>query len=249
MLIEINKNFPHLSRAPIVEAVIEIRSNIERPWDEQTSLALIKKRIPEYPIIETQRGYQHTFSAGPDQPPHQAYADLGFRGFRLISSDKLQISFFGKESYSFSRLFPYENWSRFSAEALRMWNLYKELSGSGDISRFGVRFINKISLPGGDLRFGDYLVMPPSTPPGLELPLTGFFHHDTIVVPDYGYFINFIQTIQSLSDGVLHLILDIDVFIEKIITDNNDILLKHLEEMRYLKNSVFFNSITKKTLE
>ena len=246
VIIDTSKQFTHLSRAPIVEAVIEIRSNKERPLDEQTTSELIKNRIPDYPYVESQRGYQHSFSVGPNQPPHQEYADLGFKGFRLISADKLQIAVFGKENYSFSRLFPYENWSLFSTESLRMWALYKELSGPGEIGRLGVRFINKIPLPHGDLRFGDYLEMPPSTPRGLELPFTGFFHQDTMVVPDYGYLINFIQTIQPSPDGLLHLILDIDVFIEKTIIDNNDNLMKHLEEMKFLKNSVFFNSITAK---
>lgn len=247
--IDTSKQFPHLSRAPIVEAVIEIRSNKERPLDEQTLLSSIKDRIPDYPFVDSQRGYQHSFSVGPNQPPHQEYADLGFKGFRLISADKLQISVFGKENYSFSRLFPYVNWSQFSVESLRMWASYKELSGPGEISRLGVRFINKIPLPRGDLRFGDYLEMPPSTPRGLDLPFVGFFHQDTMVVPDQGYGINFIQTIQPSPDGILNLILDIDVFLEKMIVDNNASLMKHLEEMRFLKNSVFFNSITKKTLE
>ncbi len=99
------------------------------------------------------------------------------------------------------------------------------------------------------MQFGDYIMSPPSSPKDLDLPFTGFFHQDMLIHPKYDYRINLIRTIQPTSTGTLNLILDIDVFLEKSIADNNENIMKHLEEMRFLKNSVFFNSITTKTLE
>jgi len=249
MSLDISKQFPSLSHAPIVEAVIEMRSNTERQIDEKATLTLIKARLPEYPNVETQRGFSHSFSVAPNQPPHQEYADLGFKGFRLLTADKKQITVFGKENYTFSRISPYENWEQFSVEALRLWDLYKAMTDSSAINRLGVRFINKIALPQGDVQFDDYLKSPPSAPDGLNLAFVGFFHQDTMAIPDHKYVINFIRTIQPSPDGILNIILDIDVFIEKQIPDNIENLMKHLEEMRFIKNSVFFNSITNKTLE
>jgi len=247
--IDINKNFPHLSRAPIVEAVIEIRSGAARPWNEEDTLQIIKNNIPEYPSVEDAHGFSHSFSIGPDQNSSQEYADLGLKGFRLTSEDKRYIALFNVENFTLSRLSPYENWSLFSIEAFRMWNLYKNISGSCEINRLGLRFINKIPLPSFELNFGDYLTLPPTSPEKLDLPFLGFFHQDTMLVPDYGYRINLIRTIQSSPDGGLNILLDIDILIEDNIADENNILLKHFEEMRFLKNSVFFNSMTNKTLE
>ena len=247
--LDILKTFPHLTHAPIVEAVIEIRSNTDRQMDEKTTMVLLKQKLPEYPQIEIQRGFTHSFSIGPDQKPHQEYSDLGFNGFRLFSSDKLQISVFGKENYSFSRLYPYENWNRFSTEALRLWEIYKELRGSSGINRIGVRFINKITLSHKDIRYDKYLKFPPTSPGGIDMPFISFFHQDTFAVSDHGYVINFIRTTQPSPEGIPNLLLDIDIFTEKNISSDNEKLVKQLDEMRFLKNSMFFNSITKEALE
>ena len=45
------------------------------------------------------------------------------------------------------------------------------------------------------------------------------------------------------------LILDIDVFTTRAMELNEEVFLKRLQEMRWLKNKAFFGSITQKALE
>jgi uncharacterized protein (TIGR04255 family) len=77
-------------------------------------------------------------------------------------------------------------------------------------------------------------------------------HQDTLGVPGYSYAINVIQTVQippSLESEGIALILDIDVFTLQAFNLGKDAIEQRLQEMRWLKNKVFFGSITKKALE
>lgn len=65
--IETAQEFPHLSRAPIVEAALEIRARAEAPWEESAILERLKARLPDYPIALKQREFRHELQIGPDQ--------------------------------------------------------------------------------------------------------------------------------------------------------------------------------------
>jgi uncharacterized protein (TIGR04255 family) len=71
-------------------------------------------------------------------------------------------------------------------------------------------------------------------------------------VPGYPYVLNIVKTVQpphgSGSDGGA-LILDIDVFTTKPFEHRPADIEKHLAEMRWLKNKVFYSSLTKEALE
>src|SRR4030042_5349881 len=98
---------------------------------------------------------------------------------------------------------------------MRLWNVYEELAKSLEVQRLGVRFINRITLPAGEVRLDDYLVVPPQPPGELDLQIMGFFHQDNLLVAGHPYAINIVKTVQAPqgpgSDGG-GFIVDIDVF-------------------------------------
>src|SRR6266481_3127527 len=49
--IDLTETFPHLNNAPIVEAVIEVRTRAEAPWEESTVTQRFKAQLPEYPSV------------------------------------------------------------------------------------------------------------------------------------------------------------------------------------------------------
>jgi uncharacterized protein (TIGR04255 family) len=65
-------------------------------------------------------------------------------------------------------------------------------------------------------------------------------------VPGHPYFVNFISTIQPSPNGIA-LIIDIDVFRGPFSLGDVDLEFS-LAEMRWLKNKLFFGSVTQKTL-
>src|SRR5258708_6808314 len=237
--IDLTESFPLLARAPIVEAVIEVRARAEAPWEEQAITNHIKSKLPEYPSVLSARAVQlrmefpqPSAQIAQPSPAEQVVHEMGWRGLRCESADKRHIAQFNRDGFVFSRLAPYESWDQLEREGV------------------GLRFINRIGEPQEGLRLEDYLEAPPKAPQGMDLPFAGFLHQDTLTVSGYPYGITFTQTVQPpQAPETGGLILDIDVFTTQPLNLDENKLDRHLSEMRWLKNKVFFGSITRMVLE
>jgi uncharacterized protein (TIGR04255 family) len=246
------EKFENLPRAPIVEAVIEIRARATKALEETSLRAAIEPKLAGYVFFDSLREFHSEVKLEGGKPPVQKVSDAGWKGVRFRSSDEKHIAQFNRDGFVFSRLEPYLTWEELESEGKRLWNIYKDFAQPVEIQRLGLRFINRIKLPPGELLFEDYIQPAPSSPHGLELPFHGFMHKDTLGVPGHPYAINVIRTIQQLNGGVdggVALILDIDVFTTQGFDLDNTVLQRRLLEMRWLKNKVFFGSITAKALE
>ena len=245
--IDLQESFPNLSKAPIEEAIIEVRSLAITDWQEESVSKQIKQLLPEYPSTQSLRSFQHELKVDSDTPIAQKFQDLGWRGLRCESEDKHLVAQFYRDIFIFSCLRPYENWETFYSEAIRVWSIYSSISQATEIQRLGLRFLNRIEAPQSAFELGDFLTVPPSPPEAMDLPLSGFLHHNTYQVPGCSYGINTATTIQV--DEKAWLILDIDVFTTEPFESVKGEIEKFLPEMRWLKNKMFFNSITEKLLE
>jgi uncharacterized protein (TIGR04255 family) len=103
--IDFGEQFPHLSKAPITEAVIEIRGRASTPWDEETIRAKLKDEIPEYPNHKSGRAQK--LELNPQKDPKFAIQDLGWLGLMFTSTDGKNIAKFHIDTFSLSRLQPY----------------------------------------------------------------------------------------------------------------------------------------------
>ena len=250
--IRTDEQFENLPRAPIVEAVIEIRSRATQTLEESPFRSTLEPRLAGYGFLDSLRGFYGEVKLEGGRAPTQKVGDLGWMGLRFRSMDGKHIAQFKLDGFVFSRLEPYLTWAALESESKRLWNIYKGLARPVEIQRLGLRFINRVKLPPGELLFEDYIQPAPSSPHGLDLPFHGFMHKDTLAVPGYPYGINVIRTTQQLTGGVdggVALILDIDVFTTHGFELDDSVLERRLSEMRWLKNKVFFGSITEKAFE
>jgi len=244
--IDLDEKFPHLSKAPIVEAVIEIRVVPSAKWDESSLQSELKRHLPDYPKVETMR--QKSFQLPIRKQNNPIFEDLGCVGFKVHSIDNLHIAQFNKEAFVFSRLKPYEDWEQLSGEALRLGAIYYELLKPKEVIRVGLRFINRIAIKQEKVEFADYYKYPPAPLKELDWTLTGYLHHDVMQVPGTAYRVNLIKTVQNVP-GEIGLILDIDVFTQNPFEYNEPRIKECLEKMRWVKNKIFFSSMTEKVLE
>lgn len=246
--LRIEEDFPHLPNAPITEAVIEVRTEIESAWEEKDVLAKLKPALADYPKIRSGRGIRQFVLMGPNVTPQQSVSDLGWRGLEFRPSDERTVAGFHRDSFVFSRLQPYTRWEQFLAEALRLWALYVETAKPGQIERIGLRFINQVPVETAGLRLGEYFRFPPQTAEGLDLPFNFFFHHSNVAVPGHAYGLNIIRALQPKEETAggpissAKLILDIDV--GTTMPSPLDRLKQSLMEMRWLKNKAFFGNFT-----
>jgi uncharacterized protein (TIGR04255 family) len=253
-LIEIRTDevFETFLNAPIVEAIIDIRARAMTDFDEASLRAYLEAALTGYNFLDSRLAFQHEFEVEGGKLPVQSMRDLGWKGLRFQSGDNKQIIQFNLDGFVFSRLHPYLDWAQLAGEGMRLWNVFQEFAQPIEIHRIGLRFINRVVLPPGELKFEDYIHPAPAPPGGLDLPFLGYMHQDMLAVPGFPYAINVIQTIQlphdATAEGVA-LILDIDVFTTQGFELEDAGLSRRLEEMRWMKNKVFFGNITEKAKE
>jgi len=233
--IDLSEKFPHLSRAPVVEAVIDIRAR-STAWKQETVTEQFSQRMPEFSQIG---------------PAEEVTEGSAWTNLQFATRDGVNIAEFGRDGFAYHRLAPYERWDKFNGEGLRLWQIFMEIARPVELQRVGVRFIGRLELPPLNGEFEDYIDPAPKAPAGMELPFVGFLHHDTLAVPGYPYVVNIIRTIERPQDPTqsFAVILDIDVGTLKPIPPNMSELQHCLSELRWLKNKAFFGSVTSKAVE
>jgi len=249
IMIDINEQFHHLSAAPIVEAVIDIRAKSSVKLDETLTREFLVNRLENYSYTNSQMEFSHQVTFGNEDVPQQATISA-WKGVQYKSDDGKYIAQFNKDGVVCNRLAPYQDWELFSCESLNHWQLFVELAKPEEISRIGLRIINRIELPPGDGRFENYINPAPQSPRGIDLPFYGFLHQETLAVPGHPYAINLIRTIQPPQNSAeAAIIIDIDVFTLDGVEFEKTRIEGMLEEMRWLKNKTFFGCVTEQALE
>ncbi|MCY3827096.1 MAG: TIGR04255 family protein [Candidatus Dadabacteria bacterium] len=244
--IDITEEFPRLPRAPIVEAVLDLRVVSSAEWDESSLQSQLEERLPDYPKHDT---VQETEVQLSPETGTNVVKDFVHVGLKCQSEDSFYVVQFNKDSFVFSRLKPYENWEKFSREALRLWKIYCELLEPTEIGRIGLRFINRLAIKQGQrIELADYYKRPPLPIEGLNWLLSGYLHRDVLQIPGTPYSVNVIKTVQRTQQEA-GLLLDIDVFMQKSLNCGEIQVSKYMDEMRWVKNKAFFSNLTKKALE
>jgi uncharacterized protein (TIGR04255 family) len=243
--IDPKEEFPRLQFPPSIEAVIHWQAYAENFLDESILQRELLKRLPEYPncLVQNEVGIESAVIVdGRSEVNHWTR----WNGFRLQGPNHRYVAQVSPTGVAFSRLEPYENWDSFQTEALRFWDIFIELAEPTSIQRLGVRYINRMPLNSGEWP-SEYLHMAPTSLPGLDLPAESFFYQETFRVPETPYFVNWVRTVQpqssSPADGPA-LIVDIDVFATELIDVDRESLIDRLNEMRWIKNKIFFSCIT-----
>ena len=174
VLINTNEHFAHLPSAPIVEAVLDIRAQSAEALDETAARAYLEPRLEGYEFLDSQQEFSHRVTFGVDIPPQQTTMHT-WKGVRFQACDEKSTAQFNRDRFVFSRLAPYQNWAAFSNSGLGLWRIFQEMARPEEISRIGLRFINRIELSPGDGFFERYIILRRSLLEILIFRFTGFF--------------------------------------------------------------------------
>jgi uncharacterized protein (TIGR04255 family) len=248
--LDFSESFPHLDRAPAVEAVIHWRARIGHAWEGPEIQSLLSKELKDYPQSAPQRILEFQAMVAPDLPPLPSQRNH-WQGLRFTSADGLHIAQFLRDGLIYSRLKPYTDWVTFSTEALRLWRIFVQLGAPAEIERLGVRYINRVELEKPE-DFRDLLKRPPDCLEPLGFPLTEFLYQSTHDVPNLPFKINVVRAMQPSNavDGFQHsLIVDIDVVTTRALECRDEVVRDHLTKMRWLKNKAFFDLFSKRARE
>ncbi len=239
---------PHYNRAPIREALIDIR--VEPSELRFEDLQAIKKHVRDYPKEETRTLGELTVHLGTTV---QAAAQQKPWALLLRNQDNNQIVQFRLDGFTFSRLEPYQDWEHLSSEARRLWNIYCQTVGTRKIVRVAVRYINVLTLPGEKVEPEEYLNTFPEVSQKLPAELRDFGLF-SMRLPMYQNDLKGILQINEgnavpLTPNTVSIVLDFDLFVDNPPVSNEQELWAFFEKLRERKNIYFEASITDKTRE
>jgi uncharacterized protein (TIGR04255 family) len=241
--INLEEKFPNLENAPTsIEAMMYWRAHGGQELDQKALKDELVQRFPDYPFCQPQHNIEIAASLDNDSPEinHQVQRN----GFRLQDELNHRVAQFTPTGVVFSCLQPYPGWKQFQNEAIKFWDVFIELSAPTSVQQLGVRYINLIPMR-SDENASTYLNSLPPPLPELNLPTDSFFYQDTYRIP--GYYINWVRTVQTQPESPgseKSLIVDINVYTTELTCLDREYLIKRLDEMRWIKNKIFFSCIT-----
>jgi uncharacterized protein (TIGR04255 family) len=158
-------------RAPITEAVIEIRVSAEATTREQDKI--VRRLKHDYPNAEPLQ----TFSVSIDTTGGRVGVEEHPRGFRLSTDEQTDVVLVMPQGIATARLAPYPGWQALRDRAKMVWEVWCRSTPHHPISRLGIRYINRIDIPTDErptVRLQDYLLLHPQFPPLSPGPVFGY---------------------------------------------------------------------------
>lgn len=239
----------HLARAPIVEALLDIRVTLPGAPSYKTLEPFAHLVAEKYPS----RRERHQVLAQWQTTPQGEITHSGSRtpvGYLLTSADGTEVVQARTDGFSFSRLEPYTSWHEVKAEAKRLWEAYIEVASPDVATRLALRYINRIPLPLPIPDFAEYVTTGPTIAADLPQSLSNFFFNATIPIPEMDMVVVISETIEQVTDDEkLPLIFDIDASSSVPMEPADSAIWKKFDELCELKDKVFFSSVTDKALE
>lgn len=239
----------HYSRAPIVEAVIDIqveRSGTPSPATDVLAYAsAVAGRFPNRLPIQLMNVSVTTDPVG--RVTNTTEQSVGWRLANEKNDRFLQVR---AEGFTYSHMPPYTKWAVFRGEAEPLWNRYIEICKPSKVRRIAVRYINRLRLPLGQFELSDYLCFSPDVPKNFA-PLQAFLMQVQLAEPDIDSSAKSVITAATEvpSEPYQPVVLDIDVFLETDLAANDPRVWKYLQTLRDKKNELFEGAITQRMKE
>jgi len=237
---------PLYKRAPITEAVIELR------YDQLLEKEAVDKLNNRFKGAYAKSEKYESYAVSVTMPntgkiSADAVSD-GRGGFKLTSGDQSDLLLVTAVSMTCSRLAPYLGWEPFYERAQRDWAEARQQFGYRKLSRVGVRFINRIDVPapGATTRIEDYLSVYPKYSEEVWSLLNGYAMQIVSDIDGYRCMTNS-GLVPSPVIGHISFLLDIDVAKVVDVPQAESELWEMIPKMRLLKNRLFETSITQQT--
>ena len=237
------RNYPN---PPIEEAVVEFGFVPGPEWD-----LTIPGKLHQHPDIgnqypgkpRTQKRLEAALRTEPGQPPNVAVRE-GVARIQLVNDDGRRMISLGSDVMSANTLRPYDGWEQFRPRIEAALGAYTEVAKPTGVSRIGVRYINKIVLPGTETDFETYIGYTLTS--GTELPSKkAAFMSRVEYIYDDGVKLLITQATIDAPEGTPAFVLDLDVIwegAEKKILDEG--IMELVDDLHIREGQAFEATIT-----
>jgi uncharacterized protein (TIGR04255 family) len=207
-----------------------------------------RELVADYPRRETQSMREVLFAFAPDAE-NVASRRVGAVGYQLRSADGRRVVQLQLDGFTFSWLRPYSTWQDLRDEAQRLWAIYARYARPEAIVRTAVRYINHIALPPPVHDLDEFFAALPDLPDAWPRTVTSFLYRTALIDLASGHQAVVTQISETGKEpGSLVFLLDIDCFSTAAFPDEAA-AWETLDRLRGLKNRIFFDSVTERTLE
>lgn len=236
----------HYSRAPITEALIDLRVELPNGVTLATLMDVHSSIKADYPMLHDFLIVQGQMVAGASVGATASQTQVGYI---FSSSDQKQIFQARLDGFTFSQLASYDRWETFRKEAQRLWSIYQSVTKPHRINRLALRYINRLDLPLPVKEIKDYLRTVPEVSPDLPQGLSGYFMQLQIPQEDLRAMLILNQAlIPPPIPNVVSVLLDIDLSREIELPDTVAVW-DVLEQLHMRTDQVFEACITDRTRE
>ncbi len=159
------------ARAPLVEALCEFRFAASSPWD-LTIPGLVYEKVRD-PFSEKRQTkvIEASLAGSPEGLEQRMTASERMQFYRPDQKALVQV---GRHLLVINPLQPYPGWEAFLPLIEQGFRAYREVTGVASIARIGLRYINRIELPGRPHHLDDYFAFRPYAPATLMQDVASF---------------------------------------------------------------------------
>ncbi|MGO8673024.1 MAG: TIGR04255 family protein [Capsulimonadaceae bacterium] len=243
-------DYPLLTNAPITEALIDIRVRPSPDCDIDRLRSFGDDRVDEYPNTQDLHDFSVGWQVQAGQEPVVLQKSAASVGRILSSSDTLDVVNIRPNLFTYSRLKPYQSWSKFKSEARSLWCRYIDMAAPLEVTRVALRYVNRLVFPFPFADIRDYMRTIPAVASEIDGAMSSYVLRIVLSQPN-GVESIVTQVVEPVVHGASEAVtvLDIDVFSQQTFDPRGEDLWLFTDVLRDRKNQVFFNSLTDKTME
>jgi uncharacterized protein (TIGR04255 family) len=241
-------DWEHFPRAPIVEAVLDLRATLPDGTPVAQLAAFQDSVADEFPKREEQHEIRAQLSVSGARVSTESSRTP--RGYRFSSNDGRRIVQARLDGFTLSHLAPYGSWSALRAEAAELWERFVQISSALAVTRIALRYINRIMVP-TDVSLQEYFRTEPKVSDTLPQGLVWFNLQLGLEDPESDAMVLLTLRTEAIDEpkGALPIILDIDTFRLGTFDPRSQEIWTILDALRHTKNRAFLGSITEKAKE
>lgn len=243
---------PKYRHAPIVEAVLAIRTTFKSPPTADALTACATSLSGPYPLKVNLKRANFSFSLGGDADAASSTLKEEATGYRLTSKDSSRVVLIQDHGLTISHLAPYDEWSKLAQDGKEAWKIFVRECRPEAATRMALRYVNRIATRKKAIDIEDFLNVYPHLPEGAEWLVTGTFLQVQVPQLDLGKDAVAIINValgEPDESGNVTLLLDIDVAISEPIDPLSVKLWDKFAQLRDRKNDLFERSITNTSRE
>lgn len=145
---------------------------------------------------------------------------------------------------------PYQGWVNFKESTLKSLLVFAVILNNLEVTRTSIRFINRFTFENFD-NPADYFktLISSSEDNELPFPLRQYGFRLLMDIPDSDIYSIVNQNVENVRTNSYIYTFDIDVLDRQHLLFENETLAVNMEKLRDVKNEIFFNNITPKTID